>query len=164
MHVRTDPKLHISFPHSAYSERGNIQTFAENATSPIDAYVTTEPLLLSYTAQIVFAPVVQEQARTLHVGARSFTRLPQQVITPWDISREGLEVFDSIMEFARRYPELLITIDLNVLENKTYPSGLSVRELMYFVQRLSFLKQKKVYHIITNEETKHLVVKILTEA
>lgn len=58
-----------------------------------------------------------------------------------EISLECLrETSDSAMSVARQWPSLHISINADVLDSLENPGGLSVRELITFIQRLRLLK------------------------
>ncbi|MEK6932989.1 MAG: arginase family protein [Nanoarchaeota archaeon] len=62
---------------------------------------------------------------------------------------------DIIMENARKFPELYISIDIDVLDpafapgtGYLEPGGLSTRELLYLIQRIKLLKNIKKYDLV----------------
>jgi arginase family enzyme len=75
------------------------------------------------------------------------------------VVQEGIaNVCDALMECARGWPSLHVCISLSVLE---LPGGLSVRELLYFLQRLRMLKNYSSANVIGDENV--LTAKLLSE-
>ncbi|MBI2671443.1 arginase family protein [Candidatus Woesearchaeota archaeon] len=84
---------------------------------------------------------------------------------------------DNIMEICRHFDELYLSIDIDVLDpgfapgtGYLEPGGLSIRELIYFIKRLKFLKNLKRIDLVEvnpkkdiNEMTVKLAAKILSE-
>lgn len=64
-----------------------------------------------------------------------------QLFSLQSVMLEGFaNVCDAVMESAREWPEVRVVISLSVIDASEFPGGLSVRELLYFVQRLRKLK------------------------
>jgi arginase family enzyme len=91
---------------------------------------------------------------------------------------DGLqESMDYIMELARQFSELYVSIDIDVIDpgfapgtGYPEPGGLSVRELIYSIQRLKLLKNFKMADIVefnpdkdNNEMTLKIAAKIIME-
>jgi len=64
-------------------------------------------------------------------------------------------VCDSIMEYTRNFSDLYISIDIDVLDpafapgtGYLEPGGLSTRELIYLIQRISLLKNIRKYDLV----------------
>jgi hypothetical protein len=75
------------------------------------------------------------------------------------VVQEGIaNVCDALMECARGWPSLHVCISLSVLE---LPGGLSVRELLYFLQRLRMLKNYSSANVIGSPSV--LTAKLLAE-
>lgn len=75
------------------------------------------------------------------------------------VVQEGIaNVCDALMESAREWPSLHVCISLSILE---LPGGLSVRELLYFVQRLRMLKNYSSANVIGSPSA--LTAKLLSE-
>lgn len=62
---------------------------------------------------------------------------------------------DSIMELARKFSELYVSIDIDVLDpafapgtGYLEPGGLSTREFLYLIQRIKLLKNIKKYDLV----------------
>jgi len=92
----------------------------------------------------------------VYVGLRRFSKIENDFL-------KGIKCFnmknvflnienacDNIMEICRQFNELYLSIDIDVLDPSfapgtgyLEPGGLSVRELLYFVSRLKFLKNIK---------------------
>ncbi len=78
-----------------------------------------------------------------------------------EISFEGKEsVCDAIMAVAKDFGALFISIDADVLDAET--GGLSVRELLYFLQRLKRLKNFKAADLAEFKDSK-VMAKIVRE-
>ena len=84
------------------------------------------------------------------------------------------EATDTLMEAARNFGALYISIDISCLDpafadsEKREPAGLSARELIYMLQRLKLLKNLKMVDITgfskeKDEETVRLAAKIMKE-
>jgi len=87
------------------------------------------------------------------------------------------EICDTIMETARSWSSLYISIDIDSVDPAfapgtgcTEPAGLTSRELIYFVQRLKLLKNLKIVDIVeinpkkdVNNMTSKLGAKIIAE-
>lgn len=87
------------------------------------------------------------------------------------------EICDTVMENSRQWPNLYISIDIDVVDPAYAPGtgcieagGLSSRELIYFVQRLKLLKNLKMIDIMEinpkkdiNGMTSKLGAKIVAE-
>ncbi len=87
------------------------------------------------------------------------------------------EICDSLMETARAWPSLYVSVDIDVVDPAHAPAvaypepgGLSSRELLYFIQRLTLLKNFKAADIVEiipkkdiNGITTKLGAKILSE-
>jgi len=75
------------------------------------------------------------------------------------VVQEGIaNVCDGLMECARGWPSLHVCISLSILE---LPGGLSVRELLYFLQRLRMLKNYSSANVIGSSSA--LAAKLLAE-
>ncbi|RME54352.1 arginase family protein [Candidatus Woesearchaeota archaeon] len=86
-------------------------------------------------------------------------------------------VCDSVMELARSFPALYLSIDIDIVDpafapgtGYIEPAGLSSRELLYFIQRLKLLKNIKCADLVeinpgkdVNDMTSKLGAKILGE-
>ncbi|HIH17360.1 MAG TPA: arginase family protein [Nanoarchaeota archaeon] len=101
-----------------------------------------------------------------------------KTISAKQIFAEGIqEICDSLMETARAWPALYISVDIDVVDPAHAPAvaypepgGLSSRELLYFLQRLALLKNFTVADIVeiipkkdVNGITTKLGAKILSE-
>ena len=87
------------------------------------------------------------------------------------------DICDSIMFVAKEWPSLYLSIDIDVVDPSfapgtgyREPGGLTSRELLYFIQRLKFLKNLKIADIVeinpnidVNALTVNLGAKILKE-
>jgi len=87
------------------------------------------------------------------------------------------EVCDMVMEKAREFSNLYISLDIDVLDPAfapgtgcIEPGGMSSRELIYFIQRLRLLKNVKMMDIVEinpemdiNDMTSKLAAKIIGE-
>jgi len=120
------------------------------------------------------------------VGTRSFDKeekrfLEENNIKKYpmrEISFEGLqEVADSVMSVAREWKKAYVSIQLDVLDpafapavKDPQPGGLSVRELIYFIQRLKMLRNIGMADVVgldlakdANELTAKVAAKIVIE-
>ncbi len=87
------------------------------------------------------------------------------------------ESCDTVMEIARQFDALYLSIDIDVVDpgqapgtGYIEPAGMEARDLVYFVQRLKLLKNLKRADIVevnpekdTNEMTTKLAAKIIAE-
>ncbi len=79
-----------------------------------------------------------------------------RVFTMKQIMENGMaSVCDSVMELANRWDEIHLSIDIDILDpafapgnGHPEPGGLSVRELLYFIQRIKRLKNLKSMDIV----------------
>lgn len=101
-----------------------------------------------------------------------------KTISAKQIFADGIhEVCDSLMETARAWPSLYVSVDIDAVDPAHAPAvaypepgGLSSRELLYFLQRLSLLKNFKAADLVevipqkdVNGITVKLGAKILSE-
>lgn len=95
-----------------------------------------------------------------------------------DIFEYGVkEICDNLMEIARGFENLYLSIDIDCVDCSSAPGtgyiepgGLSSRELIYLIQRISLLKNLKVIDIVEvnpekdlNDMTSKLAAKIIIE-
>lgn len=87
------------------------------------------------------------------------------------------DICDSIMEIARSFENLYVSVDIDVVDPAfapgtgcLEPAGLSSRELIYFIQRLKLLKNLKMVDLVevnpdkdVNEITLKLAAKLIWE-
>lgn len=87
------------------------------------------------------------------------------------------EMTDIIMENSRSYENIYVSIDIDVIDpsmapgtDRTEPGGISSRDLIYFIQRLKFLRNKKIYDVVevnpkkdVNNMTVELAAKLVSE-
>jgi arginase family enzyme len=119
------------------------------------------------------------------VGIRSMDRKEQQYIkekrircyTMRELTGNFEEICDSIMENARNYDALYLSIDIDVIDPSQAPgtgyiepAGMNSRDLIYFIQRLKLLKNLKRVDIVevnpqkdVNGMTTKLAAKIIGE-
>lgn len=75
------------------------------------------------------------------------------------ISHEGISnICDVLMEYSRVFPSFCLCVSLSVVE---LPGGLSVRELLYFLQRLKVLKNYSCACVVGSSSV--LTGKLLSE-
>ncbi len=119
------------------------------------------------------------------VGIRNIDRKEQQYIKEKrikcypmkDLRGNVEESCDTIMEIARQFDALYISIDIDVVDpgqapgtGYIEPAGMEARDLIYFVQRLKLLKNLKRADIVevnpekdVNDMTTKLAAKIIAE-
>lgn len=117
--------------------------------------------------------------RNMHKNEIEFLRENKiNFFTMKHIFEEGVkEICDSVMEFARRFDNLYLSLDIDVADPAFAPGtgylengGLTARELIYFIQRLKLLKNLKAVDIVEvnpqkdfNNITSRLAAKLITE-
>ncbi len=91
------------------------------------------------------------------------------------IAQEGIkDICDTVMESAKDFPALYVSIDLSVLDPafapgaSAEPGGLTTRELLYFLHRLKLLKNFSAADIVgvppaASSELIQLAAKIIAE-
>lgn len=87
-----------------------------------------------------------------------------------EVSREGLsEVTDAVMSYVRNWSSFHIILDINVLDpafvpglNRPVPAGMSVRELVYVLQRLRLIKTLASCEVIVAAEPNEQLVRVVT--
>ena len=116
--------------------------------------------------------------RDISIEEKEFLKENGVTLINMDVIQEDIEgVCDLVMERARKSGGFYISIDIDVVEpgnapgvNDISPGGLSSRELIYFIKRLSFLKNFRGADIVEinpsrdlNGMTVELVAKIFGE-
>ncbi|MBM3708787.1 MAG: arginase family protein, partial [Actinobacteria bacterium] len=143
------------------------KAFSEKSNKPglivFDAHADSEVTTKSVTHEDFIRKLIEDKIlkpeNLILVGLRNFTNkeisfLIQNKIKFFDMKKifEDLEnVCDTIMELARNFDSLYISIDIDVVDPSAAPgtgclepAGLSARELVYFIQRLKLLKNLKI--------------------
>lgn len=107
---------------------------------------------------------VLEPSNIIIVGARKFEdaeldflkKYPIRMFLPSKIEEFGIhDLSDTIMEAANEFDALYISIDIDVCDpanapgtRVAEPGGLSSREILYFIKRLSLMKNLKAVDIV----------------
>ena len=117
--------------------------------------------------------------RNWHINEMNF--LKQNKIMFFDMKKifelKAEEVCDSVMEIARNWSSLYISIDIDCIDpafapgtGYLEPGGLTAREMIYFVQRLKLLKNLRMVDLVevnpkkdVNGMTSKLAAKIVCE-
>jgi len=123
--------------------------------------------------------VIVVGVRNADIEEMNFARQNDVKLYPMKIiALEGKEsVCDGIMEVAKDWPALYLSIDIDVLDpafapgtGYAEPAGLTSRELLYFIQRILLLKNVKAMDLVeinpakdVQEMTSKLGAKILGE-
>jgi len=174
----------ITYPcFKAFSEKGNAGLII------FDAHADAETATDSVTHEDFIRKLVQDRIvkpeNIILVGLRNFSSkelsfLIENKIKFFEMKKlfNNLEdVCDGIMELARGFDNLYVSVDIDVVDPAfapgtgcLEPGGLSSRELIYFIQRLKLLKNLKIVDIVevnpdkdVNEITLKLAAKIIWE-
>ncbi len=135
--------------------------------------------------QVLIQEGILKKENIILVGIRNIDRKEQQYIKenrikcyPMKDLRGNIEEScDTIMELARQFDVLYISIDIDVVDpgqapgtGYIEPAGMEARDLIYFIQRLKLLKNLKRADIVEvnpdkdiNEMTTKLAAKIISE-
>jgi len=134
--------------------------------------------------QVLIEEGTLKKENLILVGIRNMDRKEQQYIKEKRIKHytmKGLanmeETCDTIMETARSFDALYISIDIDIVDPSQAPgtgyiepAGMQARDLIYFIQRLKLLKNLKRVDLVEvnpekdiNEMTTKLAAKIISE-
>ncbi len=135
--------------------------------------------------QVLIEEGTLKKENLIIVGVRNMDKKEQQYIrekrikcfTMKELRNNIEETCDTIMEIARTFDALYISIDIDVVDPSQAPgtgyiepAGMQARDLIYFIQRLKLLKNLKRVDIVevnpqidVNEMTTKLAAKIIAE-
>ncbi|MBI2136083.1 arginase family protein [Candidatus Woesearchaeota archaeon] len=118
--------------------------------------------LVRNSTQISTSPIIKPN-QIIFAATRAWNREEADYIRTQKINHFGMkklfelgidEATDTLMETARNYSALYISIDISCLDpafvtsEKKEPGGLTTRELLYMQQRLKLLKNLKIVDIV----------------
>jgi arginase len=142
-----------------------------------DAHVGALPLPAAHDSFLKQLVDIIPSERIILVGVRDLTLeelsfLKQHNIRNFSMQSMTMEsmqaVCDGVMEVAKEWPSCYVSISLDVLDpafakvEKPSPGGLTVRELLYFFQRLRMLRNFLAADIVDGEDSS-LLSKLLSE-
>lgn len=122
--------------------------------------------------------VVLVGLRNLHPIERKFLQKNKvRCFMPKEISQDLEDACDAVMEIARKFSALYLSIDIDSVDpafapatGYPEPAGLSGRDIIYFIQRLILLKNLKAADLVEinpvkdiNNATSRLGAKIISE-
>ena len=143
-----------------------------------DAHIGALPVPLSHDSFLKHLVEILPSERIILVGLRDLTLeevsfLKQNKIRYFTMQSMTFEsmsaVCDGVMGVAKEWNSAYVSISLDVLDPafakvaRPSPGGLSVRELLYFVQRLRMLRNFLAADVVDFEKSPQLAAKLLSE-
>lgn len=126
----------------------------------------SDKILDNYDGSICIAAKNYNSDNVIFFGIRHIDSFTHKYFTMKEIYFEGLtESCDSVMAAARQFKRLLLIINLDVLDpvfyESEYPGGMTVRELLYVVQRIRMMNNLKSVMILGKD--KKIIEKLIIE-